>query len=51
MLLSPDIPTPQQWDIPYEHLTLRAKDGVKIKAYLLIQGAVGFNIPLLAKLC
>lgn len=37
ILPSTVVPTPADYDIPYEELELKAADGVKIKAYLLLQ--------------
>lgn len=36
MLLRPVVSTPADFEIPYEDLELTTRDGVKIKAYLMI---------------
>jgi len=35
------IPAPSRFQMPYEHLTLTAKDGVKIRAFLIMRDADG----------
>jgi hypothetical protein len=39
------VSTPADYDIPYEELELKAADGVKIKAYLLLQKRIGNDAP------
>ena len=47
-----DVPTPAQFNIPYEDLELTTEDNVKLKCYLMIQsralsehGATPMSVP------
>ena len=39
-----EVPTPAEYHLPYEELTLETVDGVKIRSYLLMASPSGINL-------